>query len=152
MPVHCFLPVTKTKVQSWVTSVCVGGRGIFELMAWDLIEIELDNSKFNTFLNCYFWEKTYTYAEILFTLVVCRQLKSLLGNAVTGPDLPILGLQAKCDETFLGVRGDVPPGILLNFGSLKQHFPHFEDTFEQNIKSEIPFFNRVSRHFKEIFL
>ena len=37
----------------------------------------------------------------------------------SGPDLLILGLQAKCDETFLGVRG----GILLNFGSLKQHFP-----------------------------
>ena len=66
-------------------------------------------------------------------LMPIMQIKFILLVA-TGPDLPILGLQAKCDETFLGVRGDVPPGILLNFGSPKQHIPHFEDTFEQNIK------------------
>ena len=99
----------------------------------------------------------FTFFDLLFLIpgdFIKRQLQchSIGYFQKTGPDLPILGLQAKCDETFLGVRGDVPPGIILNFGSLKQHFPHFEDTFEQNIKSEIPFFNRVSHHFKEIFL
>ena len=35
---------------------------------------------------------------------------------------------------FLGGPGACFPGKDLNFGSLKQHFPRFQDIFEQNIK------------------
>ena len=38
------------------------------------------------------------------------------------------------DNIFLGGPGAWPPGNLLNFGSRKWHFVHFEDTFEQNLK------------------
>ena len=38
-----------------------------------------------------------------------------------------------CDDTLLGGVGACPPGTFLNFGWLKQHFLHFEETLEQNI-------------------
>ena len=113
-----------------------------ELSARDIIYIDATGNLFAT-------EKSYMrllyYAMVLrnpcpqntpipIVEYISRRHTAESIGLMTGPDLPILGLQAKCDETFLGVRGDVPPGILLNFGSPKQHFPHFEDTFEQNIK------------------
>ena len=44
------------------------------------------------------------------------------------------GRHTKSDDTFLGVSGGMSPGNILDFGSLKRHFQHFEVTFEQNIK------------------
>ena len=43
----------------------------------------------------------------------------------------------------------MPPENVLDFGSLKRHFQHFEDTFEQNIKISIHIVNRVSHHIFE---
>ena len=44
------------------------------------------------------------------------------------------------------------PENVLDFGSLKRHFQHFEGTFEQNIKVSNHIFNRVPHHiFKKYF-
>ena len=44
------------------------------------------------------------------------------------------------------------PENVLDFGSLKRHFLHFEDTFEQNIKVSNHIIIRLSHHiFKKYF-
>ena len=45
------------------------------------------------------------------------------------------------------------PGNFLDLESLKRHFQHFEDTFEQNIKISNHIVNSVSNHieFKKYF-
>ena len=54
----------------------------------------------------------------------------------------------KSDDTFVGSparSGGMPPGKILNLGSLKLHFLHFEGTFEQNIKVLNLIFDSVSK-------
>ena len=48
--------------------------------------------------------------------------------------------------------GGMSTGIFLDLGSLKGHFQHFEDNFEQNIKVSNHIVNSVSHHiFKKYF-
>ena len=51
----------------------------------------------------------------------------------------------KLRQIFRGGPGVCPPGNILNFGSLKRHFLHFEGTFEQNIKVLNHIFNTVNK-------
>ena len=47
---------------------------------------------------------------------------------------------------FLCGSGGMSPGNVLDLGSLKRHFQHFEDSFEQNIKVSNQIVNSVSHH------
>ena len=47
---------------------------------------------------------------------------------------------------FLCGSGGMSPGNVLDLGSLKRHFQHFEDSFEQNIKVSNHIVNSVSHH------
>ena len=51
----------------------------------------------------------------------------------------------KCQHICRGGPGLCSPRKSLNFGSLKCHFLHFEDTFEKNIKVLNHIFNSVSK-------
>ena len=53
---------------------------------------------------------------------------------------------------FLVGSGGMSLGNVLDLGSLKRHFQHFEGTFEQNIKVSNHIINSVSHHIsKEYF-
>ena len=86
------------------------------------------------------------------------QMRFFLSNTGflrTGVDPALMkmgGAMLKWWQVFNRGFGSMFPENVLDFGSLKRHFLHFEDTFEQNIKVSNHIIIRLSHHiFKKYF-
>ena len=85
-----------------------------------------------------------------------RYFLSNTGFLRTGVDPALMkmgGAMLKWWQVFNRGFGSMSPENFLDFGSLKWHFQHFEDTFEHNIKVSNHIVNRLSHHiFKKYFV
>ena len=120
-----------------------------EMLCWQCEMYKHQIGKHQPFLtlnSCIFFTSEVNTNEIFF--VQHRVFENRGGSSFDEKG----GAMLKWWQVFNRGSGSMFPENVLDFGSLKRHFLHFEDTFEQNIKVSNHIIIRLSHHiFKKYF-